>query len=396
VRLDFSLQNLNTQSVGLADSSKTLNDKIKTLESMLESLEKTPKENFESSKTLIIRAERIESKLEKLFKLADNSKILNNKVGILESKLEIVEKMSKETSEFSESNKVLNVKIENAESKIEELLKVNNKKIDEDNNLEQIQFLKQENKLLLNENKQLKLEIRNLKQELTQSKKVPSINDTVDHRDDPKEEGNKIEPPIPAAKTSTTGQLSEVSTISTSNRFSVLGEVNVGKIKSHNIELIIDSHGNGLQAEKIYKNKDFNVSILGPSKKNIEGAREFIESHSSPKDIVFGVGNNDLANKPVEKCISDKRQQEKMNALYMFFHALSAVKEFCESQSKVHYIRNSESITSKFENAFMEDGVRFNTTGQGALGNDHLTNLKGGGYGFFLKKYYDLEGKEIK
>jgi len=23
-------------------------------------------------------------------------------------------------------------------------------------------------------------------------------------------------------------------------------------------------------------------------------------------------------------------------------------------------------------------------------------NLKGGGYGFFLKKYYDLEGKEIK
>ena len=29
------------------------------------------------------------------------------------------------------------------------------------------------------------------------------------------------------------------------------------------------------------------------------------------------------------------------------------------------------------------------------LGNDHLT-WRGGGYGFFLKKYYDLEGKEIK
>jgi hypothetical protein len=28
------------------------------------------------------------------------------------------------------------------------------------------------------------------------------------------------------------------------------------------------------------------------------------------------------------------------------------------------------------------------------LGNDHLTWM--GGYGFFLKKYYDLEGKEIK
>jgi lysophospholipase L1-like esterase len=39
----------------------------------------------------------------------------------------------------------------------------------------------------------------------------------------------------------------------------------------------------------------------------------------------------------------------------------------CKSQSKVHYIRNSESLTSKFENAFMKDGVHFNTTGQREL-----------------------------
>ena len=104
--------------------------------------------------------------------------------------------------------------------------------------------------------------------------------------------------------------------------------------------------------------------------------------------IVFGVGNNDLANKSVEKCISDMKCliQKAVGKDECIVHVLpcferigksdfnekvykfiGAVKEFCESQSKVHYIRNSESLTSKFENAFMKDGVHFNTTGQREL-----------------------------
>ena len=104
--------------------------------------------------------------------------------------------------------------------------------------------------------------------------------------------------------------------------------------------------------------------------------------------IVFGVGNNDLANKSVEKCISDMKCliQKAVGKDECIVHVLpcferigksdfnekvykfnGAVEELCESQSKVHYIRNSESLTSKFENALMKDGVHFNTTGQREL-----------------------------
>ena len=67
------------------------------------------------------------------------------------------------------------------------------------------------------------------------------------------------------------------------------------KFKAHEIQMVFDSHGNDLIANKIYKWRDVGIHILGKDKKNISGASEYVQGMSEVKHLVIGVGSNDLA-----------------------------------------------------------------------------------------------------
>lgn len=69
-------------------------------------------------------------------------------------------------------------------------------------------------------------------------------------------------------------------------------------IKPTNALIIIDSHGNGVDAKKMYKNNRVNLVVLPNGKKNISGANEYISNHENEiqpdTEIVIAVGSNDL------------------------------------------------------------------------------------------------------
>ena len=76
--------------------------------------------------------------------------------------------------------------------------------------------------------------------------------------------------------------------------------------KENTIEIIFDSHGNGLVADKNCKHQKVNITVLGQGKKNIAGASEYINQlEHSPNHLVIGVGCKDLANKPTSMVIDD-------------------------------------------------------------------------------------------
>ena len=39
------------------------------------------------------------------------------------------------------------------------------------------------------------------------------------------------------------------------------------------VEIIMDSHGNGMKASKLYRNRNVKFTVLGPGKNNIQGSR---------------------------------------------------------------------------------------------------------------------------
>lgn len=47
---------------------------------------------------------------------------------------------------------------------------------------------------------------------------------------------------------------------------------------AHKIEIVMDSHGNGLDPRRMYKNQDVNVHVLGAGKKNLDGAMHYVQS----------------------------------------------------------------------------------------------------------------------
>ncbi|CAC5387923.1 unnamed protein product [Mytilus coruscus] len=67
---------------------------------------------------------------------------------------------------------------------------------------------------------------------------------------------------------------------------------------AQDLEIIIDSHGNGLLASKLYRNIQSKIKVLGPGKKNnIKGAGETIleTTNKDTRHIVLGVRKqNDL------------------------------------------------------------------------------------------------------
>lgn len=77
--------------------------------------------------------------------------------------------------------------------------------------------------------------------------------------------------------------------VPTSNKFDVQtqqSEISKPKLKSHNIALVI---GNSINSRRAYPDRDFKVTVLGQEKKNIDGAKDFIENHETPQHLILGV-----------------------------------------------------------------------------------------------------------
>jgi hypothetical protein len=74
------------------------------------------------------------------------------------------------------------------------------------------------------------------------------------------------------------------------------------------IEIIIDSHGNGLDPKWIYKHKNLKLTILGPGKKNIKGATDHLKKVTEPKHIILGIGSNDIENKNPENILQEIKE----------------------------------------------------------------------------------------
>ena len=196
--------------------------------------------------------------------------------------------------------------------------------------------------------------------------------------------------------------------IETENRFDVLDEMNTddGVIRSddwmrvrpeqkstrkaHKVEILIDSHGNGLQEKKMYRNQDIKINVLGPSSKNIKGAKEFMKTlqGNSAQHIVVGVGGNDLSMRDsgetaeemlqlIQSIVDHSKEAqihilpvfERMNQPTYNTEAEKFNRELLTLPSKfsnVHVIQNDE-ISVKMSRLFTHDGIHFNGMGKRAL-----------------------------
>ncbi|CAC5408816.1 unnamed protein product [Mytilus coruscus] len=79
---------------------------------------------------------------------------------------------------------------------------------------------------------------------------------------------------------------------------------------AQDLEIIIDSHGNGLLTSKLYRNIQSKIKVLGPGKKNnIKGAGETIleTTNKDTRHIVLGVGSNDLSIKTTTACVNEMK-----------------------------------------------------------------------------------------
>lgn len=195
-------------------------------------------------------------------------------------------------------------------------------------------------------------------------------------------------------------------TIPTSNRFKALAETKddyqdsevSGDRKQTNTDfesktvlIISDSHGNNLKAEKMYKNNRARVIVLGPGKKNIHGASEYIVENgsdiNSSTEIVLMVGSNDLErNTPdanIEK-MKDLIQICKQNLPRNQIHIMPAfIRLDNENYNKKLAVYNLKLLSLEHENIciienkeitdcnccrnLFDDGIHFSVKGTMAL-----------------------------
>lgn len=149
----------------------------------------------------------------------------------------------------------------------------------------------------------------------------------------------------------------------------------------------MDSHGNGIDPKRIYKNKDAELIILGKGEKSINGAKNYCDSHSSPTHLVIGVGNNDLEKKPTDTCIADikyfiltflqKNKDTTIHVLPAFervnkatFNSKCAdfnaeIKWFCSQNEKCEFIENK--LISSLDPSLFSDGIHFSNSGKKSL-----------------------------
>lgn len=154
--------------------------------------------------------------------------------------------------------------------------------------------MSKDNEKLRNENSLIKQQLNCLNEKLNKTENATAI--TKANKTSTQQQGVSTE-------LDTDEKDSFVVNISTFNRFNPLTDrKKIQKKKSHEVMLVIDSHGNGIVPKRAFEDVDFNLSVLGPGKKNISGIKEFIDEHETPKHLIIGVGNNDLSNKPFEEC----------------------------------------------------------------------------------------------
>jgi len=149
----------------------------------------------------------------------------------------------------------------------------------------------------------------------------------------------------------------------------------------------MDSHGNGLDPKKIYRNKDIQINVLGKGEKNIKGAISFCMSKNLPKHLILGVGNNDLDKNETSFCVRemtrlinfvrnksksciihilpafDRVNKPEFNTKVQNFN--NDVGNFCSQIDNCHLIENS--LISSAHKALFSDGVHFSVSGQKSL-----------------------------
>ena len=153
------------------------------------------------------------------------------------------------------------------------------------------------------------------------------------------------------------------------------------------MEIIMDYHGNGTRASKLYKNRNVKLTVLGPGKNNIQGAREFvtyITPRNTKKPIVLGIGSNGLST--ADRCISDMKDllshcKEKHPSIHVLpaFERVNEgnfngrvklfneeIKAFCAKDHNYEYIEN-RLIFSHNKSVFQQNGIHFTVTGQKCL-----------------------------
>jgi hypothetical protein len=68
----------------------------------------------------------------------------------------------------------------------------------------------------------------------------------------------------------------------------------------------MDSHGNGIDSSKMYRNQEIHMTILGSGEKNIKGAEHFCTSNKLPKHLIIGVRVTMISTKSPQIVVSQK------------------------------------------------------------------------------------------
>ena len=157
--------------------------------------------------------------------------------------------------------------------------------------------------------------------------------------------------------------------------------------KNHQVLMLFDSHGNDLVANKMYKNKDIQIEVLGQSKKTINGAKEYLDNRRNKSEhILLCVGSNDLATKSVDNTIRDMQNLLSNHAdpdvAVHIFPAIERVDSPKFNQKVTDYndklyvlcanymncsVIDLHNIAASSRNLFAKDGIHFNFKGRKEL-----------------------------
>lgn len=375
-------------NVNLKEYKVTIQNQLQDLEHRLGSLESST----------CVKIINMQQKLDELeSSRSDKIQDLEKRLAKFESYNDVINKLEQRLFEL-ESTKIQSFELRLVECE-SSVLKINNNETTDPSvseiNTKTLQNMESENtnlkkinEQLQHENDQLKKEIISLKAVLHSQNDKPLPN-TMD-RTIPESQEDQSFTQSPSIAYESANETA-VPNVTTSNRFALLSDTDDKpklKKRSHEVELVIDSHGNGIQANRMYRNKDFNINVLGPNKKNIAGVNEFVDNHETPKHLIIGIGNNDISSRPLSDCMEDMNAllQKLTNLQNCTVHVLPCferigketfnqnvskmnilIKEFCERLPNFHFVANPMPINSKQKSLYQKDGVHFSNNVQKAF-----------------------------
>ena len=148
----------------------------------------------------------------------------------------------------------------------------------------------------------------------------------------------------------------------------------------------MDSHGNGIEAKKLYKHQDVNITVLGKGLKNIKGAIQYIQNLENPQHIIIGVGSYDLSDQrnTTEEVLQgiesltksvDQSSSLHIHVLPVFERVNKPVfnkkaielnrglQNMCSRIENVSFVKN-DTISAKNITLFEWDGIHFSNKGK--------------------------------